>query len=105
MNGEINNVENISNTPVITDLKIPTSKIVRRRSIDVSKIEGTYEEIEDQHKTLLTPSIKISQYNSLTKLNSSVLSLNDPDLWFTWGSLHTLHMLTNNYIFYLQFFN
>ena len=103
MNGEINNVENISNTPVITDLKIPTSKIVRRRSIDVSKIEGTYEEIEDQHKTSLTPSIKISQYNSLTKLNSSVLSLNDPNL--TWGGLHTLHILTNNYIFYLQFFN
>ena len=91
MNGEINNVENILNTPVITDLKIPTSKIVRRRSIDVSKIEGTYEEIEDQHKTLLTPSIKISQYNSLTKLNSSVLSLNDPNL--TWGGLHTLHIL------------
>ena len=57
-----------------------TPKIVRRKSIDVSKIDMDNIEEEPGVGGLLMPSIKISCYNSTTKLNSSVFSLNNCDI-------------------------
>ena len=57
-----------------------TPKIKRRKSIDVSKIE-LQEDLSSQEESsiFLMPSIKISQYNSQTKLNNSVISLQSFD--------------------------
>ena len=57
-----------------------TPMMVRRKSIDVSKIDMDNIEEEPVLGGLLMPSIKISCYNSTTKLNSSVFSLNSCDI-------------------------